>query len=170
MNKSYKSILNRSTGTYVAASENVKSAGKSAKNKLAMKVASASLAFGASVAMLSPMEASADESVPASSYQVDAADVANATDAAPDEVVDAPVVEIASPGTGSTGGTKRLGSQMLGATLLGVSPTSYNPFLSMAMHCFMTLRAIKNRWHRNRKSPRLHPALDSRTFWKRLRR
>ncbi|MFT4439275.1 ESPR-type extended signal peptide-containing protein [Caballeronia sp. 15715] len=43
MNRSYKSVLNRSTGTYVAASENV----KSAKNRLAVKVASASLAFGA---------------------------------------------------------------------------------------------------------------------------
>jgi hypothetical protein len=123
MNKSFKSLFNKSTGTYVAAGENVKSRGKSSKNKLAMKLASASLAFGASVAMLSPMEASADESVPTSGYMADAPDVANAADTPLDEVVSASVEDIASPGTGSTGGTKLLGSQMLGAQLLGATPT-----------------------------------------------
>jgi Extended Signal Peptide of Type V secretion system len=138
MNKSFKSVFNKSTGTYVAAGENVKSRGKSSKNKLAMKLASASLAFGASVAMLSPMEASADESVPASGYMADAPDVANAADAAdatnaaPDEVVDAPVEDIASPGAGSTGGTRLLGSQMLGATLLGGTVSVVDPNADIA--------------------------------------
>jgi autotransporter adhesin len=123
MNKSFKSLFNKSTGTYVAAGENVKSRGKSSKNKLAMKLASASLAFGASVAMLSPMEASADESAPTSGYMADAPDVADAADTPLDELVSAPVEDIGSPGTGSTGGTKLLGSQMLGAQLLGATPT-----------------------------------------------
>jgi hypothetical protein len=39
---------------------------------------------------------------------------------------------------------------------------SGNLFLSMGMHCFMTLPEINNRSHRNRTSPRLHPASDSR--------
>jgi trimeric autotransporter adhesin len=59
MNKSFKSVMNKSTGTYVAAGENAKSKGKSSKNKLATGLASASMAISAAAAMLSPVEGSA---------------------------------------------------------------------------------------------------------------
>ncbi|WP_213767763.1 ESPR-type extended signal peptide-containing protein [Caballeronia sp. dw_19] len=123
MNKSFKSVLNRSTGTYVAASENVKSSGKSAKNKLAMKVASASLALGASIAMLSSGSAVADDSVPASGYQVDLPDAADGSNGNLDAVVSLQADDSDSLTTGSTGNAKVLGSTMLGSQLFGATPT-----------------------------------------------
>src|ERR1700712_4520167 len=95
MNKSYKSVFNRSTGTYVAASENVKSVGKSAKNKLAMKVATASLAFGTSIAMMSPMSASADEGAQVD-MQALAQDPADEVVTQFDEVVSVPAADDSS--------------------------------------------------------------------------
>ncbi len=55
MNKVYKSVWNESIGAWVAASENSPARGKSSAKKLAVKVASASAALGATVGMLSPI-------------------------------------------------------------------------------------------------------------------
>jgi hypothetical protein len=157
MNKSFKSVLNRSTGTYVAASENVKSSGKSAKNKLAMKVASASLALGASIAMLSSGDVLADDSTPTNTYQVGTPDPALSGS---DEsgVVQANDVQDSSgpvqgaqqmpvggqmlgaqqmPVGGQMLGAQQMpvGGQMLGAQqqLLGASPTiDPTPYVTMA--------------------------------------
>ncbi len=63
MNKSFKSVMNKSTGTNVAAGENAKSQGKSLKSKLATKLASASFALSTAVGLLTPIESFA-QSVP----------------------------------------------------------------------------------------------------------
>jgi autotransporter adhesin len=118
MNKSYKSILNRSTGTYVAASENVKSAGKSAKSKLAKKVASASLAFGASVALLSTGDAFADEGVDVGASSVQAQDESGVLRGV--QATDDSASDDSAPASNPSG-PKLLGRQLLGATQTGAS-------------------------------------------------
>ncbi|WP_438394660.1 ESPR domain-containing protein [Caballeronia sp. DA-9] len=123
MNKSFKPVLNRSTGTYVAASENVKSSGKPAKSKLAMKVASASLALSASVAMLSSGHAVADESVPANEYLTTISDDASGSYLNSEDAATVQTDEGASVPAGVQPGTKLLGSSMLGSQLLGATPT-----------------------------------------------
>jgi trimeric autotransporter adhesin len=57
MNKVYKSVWNESIGAWVAVSENSPARGKSSTKKLALKLASASAAVGASMGMLTPAPA-----------------------------------------------------------------------------------------------------------------
>jgi autotransporter adhesin len=121
MNKSYKPVLNKSTGTYVDAGDDVKSRGRSLKNKLAMKLASASFAFGTSVAMLSPLDASAKHGEPVSAYQGDVQDAMKRAGVVSDDDARVLARGAASSGRGSTGSKRLSGSSISGAQLPGAT-------------------------------------------------
>jgi autotransporter adhesin len=125
MNKSFKSIMNKSTGTYVAAGENAKSKGKSSKNKLATALASASMAISAAATMLSPVDAMAEEKTQASDYQADAVASTDGGEVSLAEMVLSPAADDSSIATvtDETSGKTVVGVQRLGAQLLGATPT-----------------------------------------------
>jgi hypothetical protein len=125
MNKSFKSIMNKSTGTYVAAGENAKSKGKSSKNKLATALASASMAISAAATMLSPVDAMAEEKTQASDYQADAVASTDGGEVSLTEMVLSPAADDSSIATvtDETSGKTVVGVQRLGAQLLGATPT-----------------------------------------------
>ena len=123
MNNTYKSVRNQSTGTVVAVGENSKSRGKSSTSKVVNKLASASLALGASIAILSAGDAVADDGVPTVGYSEFVPDTGVSSDAASDTVLTQQASDDATSGTDGASGKKLFGSQMLGAQMLGAAPT-----------------------------------------------
>jgi autotransporter adhesin len=105
----------------VAAGENAKSQGKSSKSKLAMAVASASLAVGSLISTLAPIDAAADESIETIGYQVVATDSTDGDTVSTNDIDSLPADGDSSLKTDVTVPKKLFGSQMLGATPTGAS-------------------------------------------------
>ncbi|MFL9917316.1 YadA-like family protein [Paraburkholderia fungorum] len=123
MNKSYKTVWNETTGTYVAAPEVAKSRGKKSRNTKALVAAlmAAGVGFGTAVKAETVDNLSQANNSTCVSSEDGTQDTPNSGDC-----TKASQNTAASNDQASTGGTTSSGQRgLLGATLPGVSPTSY---------------------------------------------
>ncbi|MFM0211374.1 YadA-like family protein [Paraburkholderia sediminicola] len=134
MNKSYKTVWNETTGTYVAASEVAKSRGKKSRNQNALVAAmlAAGVGFGTAVkaeAVDNLNQANSSTCVPSADGTQDPSNSKVCTIASQDT---APV-SIGQTQTTSAAPSGQRG--LLGATLLGVTPTSYMAMGTLSNTC-----------------------------------